>query len=358
MKAALLTAVLGLLAAGGQNLRADATLETVFSDPKYQLTGVAATPDGRLFVNYPYWLDTHQYSVVEVKDGKAVPYPDAAWNSFKKGEDGQNKFVCVQAVYADDNGLLWIVDPAGIALKDVYQHAAKVVTVDLKTDKVARVYRFPESVAGKKSYLNDIRVDTQRGFAYLTSSSNGGIVVLNVKDGSSRFVLHGTPSTTSDSAYHFMQNGKELTNADGVVKVNSDGIALSADGQWLYFKPLTDDKLYRIDTSVLRDFSTTVKQVEVAVQDLGKFVATDGMALDGDGNLYLGDLENDRIVKVTPDLKMTTLVQDRDKLIWPDSYSIAGGFLYISCSQIQLMPWFNGGKNLTHLPYRVYRMKL
>jgi streptogramin lyase len=29
-------------------------------------------------------------------------------------------------------------------------------------------------------------------------------------------------------------------------KFNSDGIALTPDGQWLYFKPLSDDKLYRI----------------------------------------------------------------------------------------------------------------
>ncbi len=111
-------------------------------------------------------------------------------------------------------------------------------------------------------------------------------------------------------------------------------------------------------TSLLRDFSTKEKLIEAGVQDLGRFVATDGMEMDHDGNLYMGDIENDRIVKISPDLKMTTLVQDKDKLIWPDSYSIANGFLYISCSQIQLMPRFNNGSDLTHLPYQVYRLKL
>jgi len=113
-----------------------------------------------------------------------------------------------------------------------------------------------------------------------------------------------------------------------------------------------------VKASLLRDFTTPEKQVEAGVQDLGHFVATDGMEMDHDGNLYVGDIENDRIVKISPDLKMTTLVQDKDKLIWPDSYSIANGFLYISCSQIKFMPWFNNGSDLTLFPYQLYRLKL
>ncbi len=140
-------------------------------------------------------------------------------------------------VYADDKGFLWIVDPAGIGLGDVYDHANKVVKIDLKTNRIVKIYRFPDSVAGKKSYINDIRIDTHRGFAYLTSSSNGGIVVLNIRDGASRFVLHGHPSTISDPSYHFSPGGKELSSAQGPAKINSDGIALSPDGQWLYYKP-------------------------------------------------------------------------------------------------------------------------
>ena len=64
-------------------------LKLVFADSAYQLTGVAAAGGGRVFVNYPYWLEKHRYSVVKVDPaGKPRPYPDAAWNSFKKGDDG------------------------------------------------------------------------------------------------------------------------------------------------------------------------------------------------------------------------------------------------------------------------------
>lgn len=175
----MITAVIGLFLAACQNSRqgnvkqntndsntsAEAKLEQVFADSTYQLTGVAVSADGRVFTNYPYWLDKHSYSVVEVKHGKLVPYPDNIWNSFKKGENGQNKFVCVQSVVTDDKGFLWLVDAAGIGLSSVYQQSNKVIKINLATNKIERIYRFPQNVAGADVYLNDIRIDNTNGYA-------------------------------------------------------------------------------------------------------------------------------------------------------------------------------------------------
>lgn len=338
----------------------NAQLEEVFSDSTYQLTGVAVAKDNRVFVNYPYWLDTHSYSVVEVKDGKPVPYPDAEWNSFKKGEDGQNKFVTVQSVVTDDKGFLWVVDAAGIGLGKVYQHSSKVVKINLANNKIEKIYRFPENVVSDDVYINDIRVDNENGFAYLSNSNTGGIVVLNINTGESRLVLANSPSVKSDPNYHFSPLGTELKKGDGsLLKVNSDGIALTSDNQYLYYKPLTDNRLYRIKTDLLRDFKTSEAVLNKSVEDLGKFITTDGMIFDKKGNLYLGDLEKNSIVKITPDLKMQTIVKDDEKLIWPDSYSISDdGYLYISNSQIQLMPWFHNGKEQFKKPFKVFRIKI
>ena len=44
-------------------VRTGARLELVFSDPTYQITGVAKEPGKRLFVNYPRWSDTYRYAV-------------------------------------------------------------------------------------------------------------------------------------------------------------------------------------------------------------------------------------------------------------------------------------------------------
>ncbi len=334
-------------------------IETVFSDSVYQLTGVAVAKNNRLFVNYPYWLDIHANSVVEVKDGKAVPYPDAEWNSFKKGEDGQNKFVCVQAVVTDDKGFLWVVDAAGIGLGKVYQHANKVVKINLATNKVEKIYRFPANVAGESVYLNDIRIDNEKGFAYISNSSTGGIVVLNINTGNSKIFLATSPAVKSDTNYHFSPLGEELLKPDGKpVKINSDGIALSPDRKYVYFKPLTDNRLYRIATEILQDFKTSDEVANKAVEDLGKFTTTDGMIFDKKGNLYLGDIEHSAIIKVTPNLKVDTLVKDPESLIWPDSYSISDdGYLYISNSQIHLSPRFHG-KDLFKRPFTIVRIKI
>lgn len=348
------------IVSNGDKVKVGAQLEEVFSDSTYQLTGVAVAKGGRLFVNYPYWLDIHSYSVVEVKDGKPVPYPNAEWNSFKKGEDGQNKFVCVQSVVTDDKGYLWVVDAAGIGLDKVYQHSNKVVKINLKDNTIERIYRFPEAVAGENVYLNDIRVDNVNGYAYLTSSSHGGIIILNTKTGDSRFVLGNSPSVLSDPDYHFSPLGTELKKADGsLLKVNSDGIALTPDNQWVYYKPLTDNRLYRIKTDLLKDFTSSEDLLNKNVEDVGRFTTTDGMIFDQSGNLYIGDLEQSSIIKITPDLKMYTLVKDHEKLIWPDSYSISDdGYLYISNSQIQHMPWFYNGKDQFKKPFKIFRIKI
>lgn len=42
--------------------------------------------------------------------------------------------------------------------------------IDLATNKVERSYFFKSITDNKHSYLNDVRIDTARQFAYLTSS--------------------------------------------------------------------------------------------------------------------------------------------------------------------------------------------
>ena len=333
-------------------------LELVFEDNTYQLTGVAIGKAGRLFTNYPLWSDTYKYALTEVTGlTQSNPYPDANMNSWQAGQSGENKWVCVQAVYIDDNNTMWVVDPAAPKMGSVYQNSYKLVKINMATNAVERVYPF-DGVAGDTSYVNDVRVDTEKQFAYLTNSKDGGILVVDLNTGLTRQVLLKHYSVLSDPAFKFIIDGKELTKNGKVVKMNSDGIALTPDRAWLYYKPLTDDKLYRIKTEDLRNTSLTEAALEAKVEDLGHFTTTDGMIFDKDGNLYLGDLLTSSIVRISPDLKMTTIIKD-DRLIWPDSYSISDdGYLYVSCSQINKQPEYNEGVNKRTSPYTIYKLKL
>ena len=332
-------------------------LQSVYSDNTYQFTGVAISAKHRLFVTYPRWSKTYKYAVVEVVNGVAKPFPDAGTNMWAPGQDAMNKWVCVQTAYVDTDDYLYIVDPAAPMLAKVVGNGAKVVKFDLNTNKIVKTYRFGTTI-DNSSYLNDIRVDTKKQIAYLTNSGTGGIVILDLKSGKSRQVLQSHKSVLSDPKFKFVIDGHQLTKQGQPVVFNSDGIALTPDGSMLYYKPLTDNKLYRVKTSALLNEKLTPQQLSGEVQDLGEVVATDGMEFDKQGNLYLGDLINYRMIKLSPELKATTWFSSK-QLIWPDTYSISNdGYIYITTSQIHKQPDFNNGVNKRTSPYEVYKVKL
>ena len=156
---------------------ADNTLEEVASFAKQQVTGVAVSAQGRVFVNFPFWSDDHTISVAEVVDGKLRPCPDEAWNV----KDGpvNKRWVCVQSVVVDDQDALWVLDPASPKTEAVVKGGPKLVKVDLLANKVAQTITFDESIAPERSYLNDVRMDTKTGHAFITESGTGSIVVVN-----------------------------------------------------------------------------------------------------------------------------------------------------------------------------------
>ncbi len=349
----LLTAAFGCFAAESPQL------VTVFQDNLSQFTGVAVSKTGRMFVNYPRWQGPHDVDVAEVKtNGVQQPFPDKDWNTWEKNQSGSNKWVCVQAVYVDDKDELWVVDSGAPGMESVQDTGAKLVRFDLGKDRVIRNYNLTD-LAGRDSYLNDVRVDTSNHMAYLTESKEGGIVVLDTDSGKARAVLRRESPVLSDPNHRFMIDGAEFQRDGKPMKVNSDGIALSTDKQWLYFKPLTDTKLYRIRTQDLRDALASGADVQGKVSDLGtNFTTSDGMIFAPSGNLYMGDIERSAIMRVTPDLKSNVVVQDK-RLIWPDSFAWSSdGWLYVSCSQVQNMAWSHNGRSTRTTPYTIYKLRV
>src|SRR5579884_4436814 len=232
-------------------------LTQVYQNNDFQLTGITVSKSGRLFVNFPRWSDRYRYAVVEaMPDGSSKPFPDEEWNKWDmKPQTAGNHFVCVQSVVVDSTDALWVVDPAAPLMGPVVPSGPKLVKIDLSTNRVTRTIAFGPDVAKQNSYLNDVRFDNARNTAYLTDSGAGGLIVVDLSSGKGRRVLDGHPSTMAQPDVQITINGKAVLRNGKTPQINSDSIALSQDGAFLYYKALTSDTLFRIRTSVLRDAS-------------------------------------------------------------------------------------------------------
>ena len=331
---------------GGAALSQVATFEHV-------PVGVAASSDGRVFLAFSRAIDPKEpISVAELKDGKPVPFP----RGFKQ-EDGApaaDRLLSVQSVYVDGKDRLWILDTGKVGTNPVKPGSPKLIGYDLKRERVVTTVRFPASVAGATSFLNDVRVDTRRGkggVAYLTDASPegpNGIVVVDLASGKAVRRLNDHPSTKPDKAAALKVEGQPLVQKSGPMAgqpfaVGADGIALSPDGKHLYYSPLTSRKLYRVDAAALADPSVKDAQLAARVEDLGdKPGASDGLLEDAQGRVYLTDFENGALLRRSPDGKLETVAKD-PRLQWPDTLALkSDGTLLITVTQIHRSERFRG----------------
>ena len=349
-----------VLVAVAPPLRAQkSVLEEFATFPKQQVTGVTVSPEGRVFVNFPFWSDDHTVSVAEIIDGKPTPFLDEAWNA--KSGPPEGRWVCVQSVVVDDQGALWILDPASPKTEGVVKGGPKLVKVDLSTNKVVQTISFDETIAPTRSYLNDVRVDTKGGHAFITDSGAGVIVVVDLKTSQARRLLADHPSTKVEPGAQIVVDGMKIVDpkTGKAPEFHADGIAFDKEGGWLYYHPLTGVTLYRIKTEHLRDETLSDAQLGGKVEQLTTTPKPDGMIEAPDGSVYLTAFEKNAIVHFDPDTqKLTTIIED-DLLQWPDTLSCGpDGELYITTSQIHRMPKYHGGQSKQKGPFAVYRLQV
>jgi sugar lactone lactonase YvrE len=286
--------------------------------------------------------------VAELVEGKAVPFPDAAWNAWKPGDEPATAHVCVQSVTVDDRGALWILDPANPGFGGVVRGGAKLTRFDLGSGAM-RTWRFDEEAAPRDSYLNDVRIDTAAGTAYMTDSGRGALVVLDLPSGVARRVLDGHPSTRAE-AIDVTIEGRPWKRGGETPQVHADGIGLSPDRRWVYYQALTGRTMYRVPTAALRDASLDDAALAQAIERVAESGVSDGLVFDRAGNLYLSSLEENAVNRLTPAHRRERVVQD-ERLRWPDSFAVGpDGWIYVTTAQIHL------GDAVTD-PFRIWRFR-
>lgn len=326
-----------------------ARLVEVATSPR-RWTGLAVTPAGRLFVNFPRWSRDVPVSVAEVVDGRVVPWPDSARNAWAPGGDSLNQFVCVQALLADSSGSLWVLDPASPGLAGVVEGGAKLMRFDAATGALQRAYRYAAPVMTPASYLNDVRVDLAAGVAYLTDSGDGAIIVTDLETGASRRLLDDDPSTEAEDVVLTVE-GRSWLQGGERPRVHADGIALSDDGRWLYYQALTGRTLYRVATAALRDRALDARALGARVETMGRTGAADGLIVGADGKVYISSLEENAITRFDPATRHVEVVVRDPRIKWPDSFARdAAGRIWFTTAQIHL------GGQVTE-PFRVFRIE-
>lgn len=284
-------------------------------------TGVAVSLSGRIFVNYPRWGDPVQFTVAEVKDGKEVAFPSAEMNNFHLGNQSDH-LVAVQSVVIDPKDRLWILDTATINMGPVLDGGPKLVGIDLRTNQVFKRINFPQDVALRTTYLNDVRFDLKRGqegMAFITDSSSegsNGIIVVDLASGNSWRRLNDHPSTKANSNFVPAVEGKPLMKREPgkppePIKMGADGIAIDPQKGLLYYCPLASRRLHSVSLEALANRNATNEQVAATVRELpSRDFASDGLECSSDGTLFLTDYEHNQIRRLTADGKYELVASD------------------------------------------------
>ena len=330
-----------------------------FTDP--QMVGVAVAPGGKIVACFPRWNYNPAYPVAVVGPHNTLtPYPDAGWctwNDSVKNEPLKH-WICPQSVFADKEGMVWVLDPAAPGLKFTVPGGPKLVRTNPATGQVLLTIPFSESVASRKSYLNDVRIDLQHNYAYITESGTGALVVVDLKTQKARRLLGQHPSTKAEPGLVIEAAGHPMLDLEGKpARFNADGIALSTDNAYLYYCPLTGHKLYRIRTAALRDPALSEVQLGQQVETVGPIPASDGLEIDAANNVYLTSFEQSALLRRTPTGAIETVAKD-ERLQWPDTYSFADGNLYVVNSAIHKTPNWNKGVGQPRLPFRIFKMPM
>ncbi|PTQ13292.1 hypothetical protein CLG96_04050 [Sphingomonas oleivorans] len=316
--------------------------------------GVTTTASGRIFIPVQRQDPAKGIEVGEVVKGTPRPFPDAAWNDWAPGKDGSNAFVGVNSIRIGPDGDLWVVDKGanGNGGGDPSLQP-KIVRIDVKTRQIKRIYRLG-AVATGNSFVNDLRF--KGSTAYLTDAGQPGLIVLDLDSGAARRVLDGHPTTAAHRSW--LSSGKPLVTPEGKeIVVNADQLELSPDAKWLYYQPASGP-MSRIETRYLDDAALSPAELASHVEPFAATESTGGTAMAVDGTIYASDINHQRLLKIAPDGKISTILHD-PRLIQMDAMWIdEQGYLWIPATQINRTAGLNRGVDAVKPPIVTYKLKL
>lgn len=291
----------------GPSGTAASSLKAAMTLPDATTNGVAIAPGGRTFLVIANQKGQDVPQIAEWANGQLKPYPDASWNSWKKGEDASHKFVHANSIRFGPDGTLWVVDFGAPELHDAVEtHGGKLVGINIGTGQVVETLYLDAVLDLKRSAPDDVRFHGDH--AYITDAGWPGIIVVHQPDGTMYRTLSDQPSVTAQKPLY--AEGHELEDKHAKpIFFHADQMEVSPDGETFYYQPCSGP-MSAIPTRFLDDAAMPDSERARHVRLFANNNTAGGTAIDARGNVYVSDTMHDAVLKVTPEGKVSTLVQD------------------------------------------------
>lgn len=322
-------------------------------------TAVSTTHEGRVFLVYTRIDGSQGPTCVERKNGSDVAYPDTDVY-YEPGKDVATHLLRANTQRLGPDGSLWLIDTGSPDLggAPVLPTGPRLVQVNITTDSITRIYNMGNAT-NSRSQLDDVRFHPATGKAYLTDVGSAGILVLDLDSGHAIRVLEDDPSTLAMRPRS--ADGSLIRNPDASVQYTpSDQLEVSPDGTFFYYQPACGG-MSRIKTEYLDAAfynSSMASQLPHLVEFFASTPGTGGTAIDGEGNIYLGDVDRRLIEKIYPNGTRRTLIQD-ERLSYVDAMLVdSDERLWIPAAQLHLAAAFNNGTDRTDLPIQIFTMDI
>ena len=319
--------------------------------------GVAVWGDD-VFVSFPRWVEPGEATVYRGRDGAWHPFPDEA---LQRVEDGPASLHSVNGLTVDAHGRLWMLDNGRIDLGPAAEGVPKLVVWDLEAEREAFRVLLPEAVApARTSFVNDLAVDVERGIVYITETGLGGVPALLVvdllRDRVAR-VLEGHPSVAADPTESMIIDGEVILAPSGAApwRVAANAIALSDDGETLYFGAMTSRTLYRVPTAALRQaaFEEGAPDASAEIRAARAKPITDGIARCADDTLVMTDIEASRLA-VGP-LDADRSVPLGDGLAFPVAVVCTDDAVWATSNELHGLPLLHNGEDRRNGAFHLWR---
>jgi sugar lactone lactonase YvrE len=336
-----------------------ADTESKFDIIAYLDTGpgnVTVMDNGRIIMSmHQFYLP--KYAVVEYKNKALVPFPN---KELADSDSISNlKLDSVLGIRSDANGIVWMLDNgmrSGVT--------PKLVGWDTKINKLHLVIYLPAPITPTDAFVNDFAVDTRRNHIFISDpagGANAALIVVNLNTGTARRVLEGHTSVIPEDVDLMINNvpiqvkdksGKLVRPHIGVNPITED-----LNNEWVYFGPMHGHSLYRIKADDLANEKLDAIALASRVERYSDKPVSDGMTIDKDNNIYLGELAANAIGVISADKKYQRLAQCPN-LSWVDSFSFGPvGQLYAVVNRLHQSATLNGGVSISKPPYYLLQIK-